>query len=193
MAPDPTQPKSAPNSAGTPFEGQQPRLASDAWVAPGADVIGDVEIGAESSVWYGCVLRGDLCAIRIGARSNVQDGSIIHVTHTGLMTQIGDEVMVGHGCVLHACSVETRAFVGIRSVLLDDSVVESGGMLAAGALLAPGKRVRSGELWAGVPARYVRPIMESEKDEWAKQVNLYVDLARRHRQSENSETQSQNA
>lgn len=173
-------PAAAPSGMGMPFEGRAPSLASDAWLAPGASVIGDVQIGSLSSVWFGCVLRGDLCGIRIGERSNIQDGTIIHVTHTGLMTRIGDEVTVGHGCVLHGCTVESAAFVGMGSTMLDESVIETGGMLAAGALLAPGKRVRRGELWGGVPARFLRPVDDSEAVAWSEQVAIYLDLVRRY-------------
>lgn len=165
-----------------PFDGHSPSLASDVWLAPGARLIGDVQMGSQSSVWFGCVLRADLCGIRVGERTNIQDGTIIHVTHTGLMTRIGDDVTIGHGCVLHGCSVESGAFVGMRSTMLDESVVETGGMLAAGALLAPGKRVRGGELWAGVPARFLRRLEDSEIAEWSKQVEIYLDLVRRYRQ-----------
>ena len=163
-----------------PFDGHTPRVAADAWVAPGATLIGDVVLGSQSSVWFGSVLRGDLCGIRIGERSNIQDGTIIHVTHTGLMARIGDDVLVGHGCLLHGCTVESGGYVGMRSTLMDESHVESGGMVAAGALLAPGKRVRSGEVWAGVPARFLRPVSDKEIADWAKQLDVYLDLMRRY-------------
>lgn len=163
------------------FEGSRPRIAPDVLVAPGATVIGDVEIAPASSVWFGCVVRGDVCSIRIGARTNLQDGTIVHVTHTGIPTRIGDEVMVGHSCVLHGCTIEDRAFIGMRATTMDHSVVETGGMLAAGALLAPGQRVRAGELWAGVPARYLRPLREDEVAEWPELVSHYVELAATYR------------
>ena len=163
-----------------PFGGRAPVLADDAWIAPGATLIGDVEVGSRSSIWFGSVLRGDLCGIRVGERSNVQDGTIIHVTHTGLMARIGDDVLVGHGCLLHGCTVESGGYVGMRSTMLDESRVESGGMLAAGALLAPGKCVRSGEVWAGVPARFLRKVDDAERAEWSKQLDVYLDLMSRY-------------
>ncbi len=164
-----------------PHRGTFPKLAPDAFVAPGAAVIGDVEIGSEASIWFGCVVRGDVCPVRVGARTNVQDGTIIHVTHTGLATRIGDEVTIGHRCLLHACTVEDRAFVGMGATAMDESVIETGGMLAAGALLAPGKRVAAGELWGGVPARFLRRLRDDELAEWPERVSHYVELAAAYR------------
>lgn len=164
-----------------PHRGRRPRIAPDAFVAPTATVIGDVEIGPAASVWYGCVVRGDVCHIRIGARTNLQDGTIVHVTHTGIPALIGDEVMVGHRCVIHACTVEDRAFVGMAATLMDGVVVETGAMVAAGALVPPGKRVGAGQLWGGVPARPLRDLRADEVAEWPERVQHYVDLAADYR------------
>ena len=120
------------------FEGHLPRVAADAFIAPTAAVIGQVEIGAQSGVWFHCVLRGDTNFIRIGQRSNIQDGTIIHVNAGAQPTIIGDDVTVGHGCIIHACTLEDRTFVGMGATVLDGAVIEAGGMLAAGALLTPG-------------------------------------------------------
>jgi carbonic anhydrase/acetyltransferase-like protein (isoleucine patch superfamily) len=162
-------------------QGQQPRIAPDVFLAPDATVIGDVEIGAASSLWFGCVVRGDVCFVRIGSRTNVQDGTIVHVTHYGIPTRIGDEVMIGHRCVIHACTIEDRAFIGMSATLMDEVVVESGGMVAAGALVGPGKRVAAGELWGGVPARRLRSVRSDEYALWEEQVQHYVDLAALYR------------
>lgn len=160
-----------------PYRGTLPRIAPDAFVAPGAVVIGDVEIGSQASLWFGCVARGDVNWIRIGARSNVQDGTVIHVHHAGPATAIGAEVTVGHGCIIHACTLGDRSFIGMGATVMDGVVVEPEAMIAAGALVTPGKRVPSRELWAGAPARFLRPLRPDELDSHREQSQLYVDLA----------------
>jgi len=145
-----------------PFGAHVPQIADDVFIAPGAQLIGRVAIGAGSSIWFNCVLRGDVGAITVGARSNIQDGSIVHVTGGRFDTQIGDDVLIGHGCIIHGCRIESGAFVGMGAIVLDGAVVEGGAMLAAGALLTPGKRVPAGELWAGRPAKYLRALTPGE-------------------------------
>src|SRR5208337_2586913 len=130
----------------------------EAFVAPGAVVIGDVVIGAGSSVWFNCVVRGDVHHIRVGERTNIQDGTVVHVTGGKFATHIGSDITIGHGCVLHACTLEDGCFIGMGAIILDGAVVESGAMVAAGALVTPGKRVKAGELWAGNPAKLLRPL-----------------------------------
>jgi carbonic anhydrase/acetyltransferase-like protein (isoleucine patch superfamily) len=164
-----------------PFEGVSPRIDASAWIAPTAAIIGDVEIGAQSSIWFHCVLRGDTNFIRIGARTNVQDGSILHVNRGTFPCILGDDVTVGHAAIVHACTIENRGFIGMGATVLDGAVVEEGGMLAAHALLSPGKRIRRGELWAGVPARFVRNLGEEEQAQFAATGAHYVELAGRHR------------
>ena len=164
-----------------PYRGCRPRLASDAFVAPGATLIGDVELGAQASVWFGCVVRGDVQRVRIGARTNLQDGSIVHVSRAGFATLIGVEVTIGHGCIVHACTLEDRAFVGMGSVILDGASVASEGMLGAGSLLAPGKRVGPRELWLGRPARLTRQVSDQERAELDEQNRHYVELAAEYR------------
>jgi carbonic anhydrase/acetyltransferase-like protein (isoleucine patch superfamily) len=164
-----------------PYRGRLPRLAADAFAAPGATLIGDVEIGAQASVWFGCVVRGDVQEVRIGARTNFQDGSIIHVSRQGLATRIGVEVTIGHGCIVHACTLEDRAFVGMGSVILDGAVIASEGMLGAGSLLSPGKRVGARELWLGRPARFVRMVSDEERAVLDEQNRHYVELAAEYR------------
>jgi len=164
-----------------PYRGRFPRLAADAFVAPGATLIGDVEVGAQASIWFGCVVRGDVQRVRIGARTNFQDGGIIHVSREGLATLIGVEVTIGHGCIVHACTLEDRAFVGMGSVILDGALVASEGMLGAGSLLSPGKRVGSRELWLGRPARFVRLVSDEERAVLDEQNRHYVELAAEYR------------
>jgi carbonic anhydrase/acetyltransferase-like protein (isoleucine patch superfamily) len=162
------------------FEGQSPRIAKSAWVAPTAMVQGHVEIGEESSVWYHCVLRGDTNFIRIGKRTNIQDGSILHVNRATFACILGDDVTVGHAAIVHACTIENFGFVGMGATVLDGAVIEEGGMLAAGALLPPGKRIGRNELWAGTPARFVRQIGPEQRAEFDATAVHYVELARRH-------------
>ncbi len=166
-----------------PYRGVFPRLAGDAFVAPGATLIGDVELGAQASVWFGCVVRGDVQRVRIGARTNLQDGSIIHVSRSGLATLIGVEVTIGHGCIVHACTLEDRAFVGMGSVILDGAHVAAEGMLGAGSLLSPGKRIGARELWLGRPARFVRIVPDDERAVLDEQNRHYVELATEYREA----------
>lgn len=149
------------------FQGKTPKIHPSAFIAEGARIIGDVEIGAYSSIWFNCVLRGDVNSIRIGERTNIQDGTVIHVDSrtptnpAGRPTIIGDDVLVGHMVMLHGTILHDRAFVGLGSVLMD-SIVESDGMLAAGALLSPGKTIGQGELWMGRPAKKLRDLSAEE-------------------------------
>ncbi len=164
-----------------PYRDQRPRLAPDAFAAPGAVLIGDVLVGAQASVWFGCVVRGDVCHVRLGARTNLQDGCIIHVSRAGLATLVGVDVTIGHGCIVHACTLEDRSFVGMGSVILDGARIESLGMLGAGSLLAPGKCIRARELWLGRPARFVRNLTEAELEDNAERTHHYVELAAEYR------------
>jgi carbonic anhydrase/acetyltransferase-like protein (isoleucine patch superfamily) len=164
-----------------PFEGVTPRLHPEAWIAPTAVVIGDVEIGPQSSIWFHCVLRGDTNHIRIGARTNVQDGSILHVNHVTFPCILGDDVTVGHAAIVHACTIEDGGFVGMGATVMDGAVIESGGMLAAGGLLTPGKRIGRNELWAGSPARLVRVMDAEELARFASTAVHYVELSARYR------------
>jgi carbonic anhydrase/acetyltransferase-like protein (isoleucine patch superfamily) len=163
------------------FEGTLPTIATDAWIAPTAIVIGQVEIGAQSGIWFHCVLRGDTNFIRIGARTNIQDGTIIHVNAGSFPTIIGDDVTVGHACIVHACTLENRAFVGMGATVLDGAAIEEGGMLAAGGLLTPNKRIGRNELWTGAPARLQRVMDAPERAKWDLTARHYVELAARYR------------
>ncbi|MGZ9097750.1 MAG: gamma carbonic anhydrase family protein [Micavibrio sp.] len=154
-----------------------PKIHDSVFVAENAVIIGDVEIGAESSIWYGCTLRGDVNNIRIGQRSNIQDHTIIHVSSTGQGTYIGDDVTVGHAAVLHACTIGNLAFIGMQACIMDDTIVEDGAMVAAGALVTPGKRISAGQLWGGSPARYMRDLTAEERDFLPFSAARYARLA----------------
>ena len=166
-----------------PFEGLLPSIDPTAFVAPSAAVIGDVELGEDASIWYHCVLRGDTNRIRIGAHTNIQDGTIVHVNAGEFPALIGNDVTVGHACIIHACTLKDRAFVGMGATVLDGAVIEEGGMLGAGGLLAPGKRIGPNELWLGAPARLARVMTAEERAKWDKTAVHYVELAKRHRTS----------
>lgn len=157
-----------------------PRIDASAFIAHNAVVCGDVSIGAETSVWFGCVLRGDVQAIQIGARCNIQDGTVIHASTNGEPTRIGDDVTVGHAAVLHACTLESGAFVGLGALVLDRATVRAEGMLAAGAVLTSGKVVGAGELWAGNPARLLRELRPEERSAMRVNVRRYVALGKHY-------------
>jgi gamma-carbonic anhydrase len=163
-----------------PYRGILPKIAKSAFIAPGAAIIGDVEIGEESNVWFGCVIRGDVNIIRIGARTNIQDGTVIHVTRKTGPTHIGSDITIGHSTLLHACTLEDGCFIGMHATVMDDAVVESGAMVAAGALVTPKKRIPKGQLWAGNPAKYFRDLMPEDLAFFPKSVQYYVDLSKEY-------------
>ncbi len=158
-------------------KGITPKIASDVFIAPTAAVIGDVHIGAGSSVWFAATVRGDVNEIRIGARTNVQDGTTIHVTTGGHGTYIGDDVTIGHNAIIHACTIENLCLIGMGACLMDGVVVESKAMVAAGALVTPNKRIPSGQLWAGSPAKFMRALKENELAELEESAHHYAELA----------------
>lgn len=161
-----------------PYKNKTPAIADSAFIAPNAAVAGDVVIGAESGIWFSCSIRGDVNEVRIGARTNIQDNSVIHCTYEGHGTYIGDDVTVGHSAILHACTIEDKGFVGMQACVMDGCVIERKAMLAAGALLTPGKRVPAGQLWARRPARYMRDLTQEELDYIPWSAAHYVELAR---------------
>jgi len=166
-----------------PFGDVWPRIATSAWLAPGCSVVGDVELEADSSVWYGAVLRGDVHHIRVGERTNLQDGAVLHVTEGRFPCLIGSEVTVGHRAVVHGCRVGDGALVGIGAVVLDGAEVGDGALVGAGALIAPGSRVAAHTLAVGVPAREVRVLRPDERRVQRERTLRYVENARRHAQS----------
>ncbi len=157
-----------------PFQGQFPIIHPTAWVAPGAVVIGDTVIGAESSIWFAAVVRGDVNQIRIGNRVNLQDGVICHVNSDDAMLTIEDQVSVGHGAILHGCKLEAGCLVGIGARVLDHAVVGSQSLIAAGAVVREGTIVPPGELWAGIPAIKKRDLRLEEKQELINTAQHYV-------------------
>ena len=168
------------------FETFTPVLADGVWVDEMALVVGDVELGADTSVWPMSVVRGDVHSIRIGARTNVQDGSVLHVTHDseyaveGRPLIVGDDVTVGHKVILHACTVGDRCLVGMGSTVLDGAVLEDEVMVGAGSLVPPNKILESGYLWLGSPVRRVRPLTEKEREYLRYSAQHYVRLKNRH-------------
>ena len=164
-----------------PFEGALPKVDPTAFIAATAVLIGDVTVGPGSGIWFHCVLRGDTNFIRIGARTNIQDGTIVHVARGTLPALVGDDVTVGHAAIIHACTLKNRAFVGMGATVLDGAVIEEDGMLAAGSLLTPGKRIGPGELWQGSPARFVRVLTEDDRQRFGSNAPHYAELAARYR------------
>ncbi|MEO0443989.1 MAG: gamma carbonic anhydrase family protein [Pseudomonadota bacterium] len=151
------------------YKGKTPILGERVYIDPAAVVIGDVEIADDSSVWPCAVIRGDMHRIRIGARTSVQDGSVLHITHRGQFTPdgwpltIGDDVTIGHSVNLHGCTIANRVLIGIGSTILDGAVVEDDVVIGAGTLVPPGKLLKSGYMYMGSPFKEIRPLKDSEK------------------------------
>ncbi len=148
------------------LHGKAPRIHSSAFIAPGCRIIGDVEVGADASIWYNCVVRADVNRIIIGAGSNVQDGTVIHCDsdnggRVGFPTIIEDYALIGHMAMLHGCHIGVNALVGLGSIVMDGCVLEENSMLAAGAMLTPGKRIESMQMWGGRPAKLMRDLDEN--------------------------------
>ncbi len=160
------------------FLNKQPQISPSNFVAPSADIIGDVVLGEESSVWFNVTIRGDVNYIRIGRRSNVQDNSCIHVMNTDGPTIIGDEVTIGHNAMVHGCTIHDRVLVGIHATVLDKVVVHSDVIIAAGTLVPPGKILESGWLYMGNPARQARRLTDDEIAGIKKYADNYVKYSR---------------
>jgi hypothetical protein len=163
------------------FGGKSPRLGLNVFLAPNATVIGDVELGDEASVWFGAVLRGDIGSIAVGARSNVQDLACVHLTSGLSSTRIGADVTVGHGAILHGCTVGDRALIGMGAIVLDNAEIGAGSVVAAGSLVPPRMIVPPGSLVRGNPARVVREVTESEARLGVEGALHYVGGARSYR------------
>ncbi|MDH4039624.1 MAG: gamma carbonic anhydrase family protein [Gammaproteobacteria bacterium] len=168
------------------FGSHAPVIGARVLIDPSAVVIGDVELGDDASVWPQVAIRGDMHRIRVGARTSVQDGCVLHITHAGPFNtdgwplQIGSDVTIGHNATLHGCSVGDRVLVGMGATIMDGAVVEDDVVIAAGALVTPGKRLRSGYLYAGSPAREVRTLSEKEMAYFCYSASNYVKLKDRH-------------
>jgi carbonic anhydrase/acetyltransferase-like protein (isoleucine patch superfamily) len=171
------------------IDGKAPRIHSSAFIAPGCRIVGDVEIGPDVSIWYNCVIRADVNRIVIGARSNIQDGSVVHCDSpkprrpNGFPTIIGEDVLIGHMAMVHGCTLEDRAFVGLGAIVMDGCRIHSDGMLAAGALLTQGKVIESRQLWTGRPAKYLRDLTDEALAEMQAGVQGYVLNGKRHREA----------
>lgn len=164
------------------FQGHKPRLGARVFVDNSAVVIGDVELGDDASVWPCVVIRGDMHRIRIGARTSVQDGAVLHITHAsdynpeGHPLTIGDDVTIGHSVCLHGCTIGNRVLIGIGSTILDGAVVEDEVVIGAGSLVPPGKRLESGFMYMGAPVKQIRPLKDAERSFFTYSANNYVKL-----------------
>ncbi|MFO0678447.1 MAG: gamma carbonic anhydrase family protein [Polyangiaceae bacterium] len=160
------------------FRGTKPVIAASAFVADNAAVIGDVHLGDDSSIWFGCTVRGDVGEIRFGARTNVQDGSVVHVTGGLSSTHVGDDVTVGHMVILHGCRIGSRVLVGMGSTVLDNAVVGDECLVAAGSLVTPRTVIPPRSFVMGRPARVVRPVKDDELAMIVSSAHHYVENAR---------------
>jgi gamma-carbonic anhydrase len=166
-----------------PFQGIHPKIDSSVFIAETSVIVGDVEIGPQSSIWYNVVARGDVNSIRIGKRSNIQDLSMLHVTHKrdaddpGAPLIIGDDVTVGHSVTLHGCTVENGAFIGMQAIVMDKVVVGEGALVGARSLVTEGTIIPPHTLWVGAPARYKRDLNPEEIARLAKSADNYVNYA----------------
>lgn len=170
-----------------PYLDRMPVLGARVYVDPAASVIGDVELGEDASLWPGTIVRGDVNHIRIGARTNLQDGCIVHVTHEGpytrpggLPTIIGADVTIGHGAIIHACTIEDACLIGMGAIVLDGVTVKKHGYVGAGAVVPPGKTIGEGELWLGNPARLVRTLDATQIEQLYYSAQHYVRLKDRY-------------
>lgn len=169
------------------FLNREPRFDESVFIAPSADLVGDVTIGTESSVWFNVTIRGDVNWIEIGSRSNVQDNTCIHVMNQTGPTSIGDEVTIGHSAMIHGCTIRDRVLVGIHATVLDEAVVEPDVIVAAGSLVPPGKRLESGYLYMGSPARAERELTDEELASITGHADNYVKYARAYQQKDTYE------
>ena len=169
-----------------PYLDKFPVLGERVYIDPAATVIGEVELGDDVSVWPGTVIRGDVNYIRVGARTNVQDGTIVHVSHhspynkAGYPTLIGEDVTIGHGAIVHACTIEDACLIGMGASILDGAVVKKHGFVGAGAVVGPGKVVGEAELWLGNPARPARKLSDKEIESLLYSAQHYVRLKDRY-------------
>jgi len=168
------------------FQGLNPKLGERVLIDPSAVVLGDVELGDDVSVWPQVAIRGDMHRIRVGARTSVQDGCVLHITHAGPFNPegwpllIGEDVTIGHNATLHGCTIGDRVLVGMGAIVMDGAAVENEVVIAAGALVTPGKTLQSGHLYAGSPAREVRALSDSELEYFCYSASNYVRLKEQH-------------
>lgn len=160
------------------LKGKTPVIGENCFLAENATIIGDVEIGDNSSVWYSAVIRGDVHSIRIGNNTNVQDCAVIHATYQKSPTNIGDNVIIAHGAIVHGCTIKDHVMIGMNAVILDDAIVESNSIIAAGSVVTKGTRVESGSVYAGIPAKKVKALgkdlLEGEIHRIANAYHMYA-------------------
>lgn len=162
------------------YRGIRPRVDASAFIAPSADVIGDVSIGPASSIWFGAVIRGDVMPIRIGARTSIQDNSVMHATGGWADTMVGDDCTVGHAVILHGCTVRDRVLVGMGSIVLDEAEIGSDTIVGAGSLVTARTKIPPGVLALGRPAKVIRELREDELRQIRESAEHYVRLGREH-------------
>ena len=165
------------------YRDKTPQINESAFIAENAVIIGDVTIGAKSSIWYNCVLRGDMNFIRIGNDTNIQDGTIVHVDSKGYPTILGDRVTVGHMAMLHACEIHDDAMIGMQATVMDGAVVGAGSLIAAGALVTPEKQIGPGEVWSGRPAKFLREVGPNDQKMLDYIWPVYDNLSAEYRQA----------
>ncbi|XVN40545.1 MAG: gamma carbonic anhydrase family protein [Rickettsia endosymbiont of Argas persicus] len=161
-----------------PYKGIKPKIDKTAYIAPNSSIIGDVEIGSNSSIWFNTVLRGDVESIKIGSNTNVQDGTVIHTSRFNGPVEIGNNITIGHLSLIHACTIRTNAFIGMNSTIMDYALIEEYAFVAAGSLIPPKKIIKSKELWMGRPAKFIRYLTDQELEQMQDNVRNYVKLAR---------------
>lgn len=165
-----------------PYKGILPKIDPSTFAAPSADIIGDVVIGKECSIWFNTTIRGDVNEVRIGDQTSIQDNTVIHVARKGQGTYVGNRVTVGHGVILHACTIEDDVVVGNGSCVMDNCYVEKGAIVAANALVPPGKRIGAGEVWAGNPAKKLREVKEAEIKFFKENMLDYCALSKEYQE-----------
>ncbi len=169
------------NAAIITYNGKTPILDKSVFTTEGVKIIGDVVIGKDSSVWYNVVIRGDVNYIRIGERTNIQDLSMLHVTHDYFPLNIGNEVTIGHSVTLHGATIKDRVLIGIGAIVLDNSIINSNTLIAAGALVKEGFEVPEGVLFAGVPGKIIRDLRQDEIERIAESAQNYVNYVNKYR------------
>lgn len=168
----------SPSPVILPVRGQSPRFGVDNWLAPNCTVVGDVQTGARCSIWFGAVVRGDVCPIRLGQAVNVQDGAVLHGTWEKSRLDIGDRASIGHNAVVHGCTIESGALIGMGAVVMDGAVVGAEAVVAAGAVVLENTKIGPKEIWAGVPARRVKEADPSLIDHLGRTAERYRTYAR---------------
>ncbi len=163
------------------YKNLKPEIHESAFIAKGVIIAGDVKINEDCGIWFNSVLRGDVAPISVGARTNIQDGTVVHTSRfNNGKTEIGSDITIGHMALIHACTLKDNCFIGMKAVVMDGAIIEEYGFVAAGALITPGKKIAPYELWAGTPAKFIRKITEKELEFMKDNANHYVTLAKEY-------------